>query len=529
MMQPGQQQDGMVAPQPSSMATQPPIYQQHYNQQSQQQQQLMMEQQQQQQQQQQQIWSQQLPEQQYQQQQSQQQQSPPNFDEVRTIWIGNLQHWMDENYISSCFAHTGELVNSKIIRNKQTSQSKCYGFIEFSSHAAAERILQTYNNTLMPHVEQNYRLSWASASYEIFVGGLASKVTSNTLQKTFKDRYSSVKVALVMRDKLTGKNKGYGFVHFRDENEKIRAMSEMNGAMCLGRAMRIAEAVSKKSVGGAASYQNTQEILNHSDPNNTTIFVGNLDSDVTKEDLEQEFRLYGEVVLVKILVNKNCGFVKFTNRSSTEEALKALNGVQLGRKNLRLSWGRNNRQSRPNLTQGDNAAYYEYPQGYNSYGDVCALQDPNMYYGGYLGYASYQNTQEILNHSDPNNTTIFVGNLDSDVTEEDLEQEFRLYGELVLVKILVNKNCGFVKFTNRSSAEEALMALNGVQLGGGNLRLSWGHGGNNRQSRPNLNQWDNAAYHGYPQGYNSYGDVSALQDPNMYYDDYLGYGGDAMS
>ena len=95
------------------MAAQPSIDQQHHDQQSQQQQQLMMEQQQQQQEQQQQkqqqIWSQQPPEQQYQQQQPQQQQAPPNSDEVRTIWIGGLQYWMDENYISCCFAHTGEV------------------------------------------------------------------------------------------------------------------------------------------------------------------------------------------------------------------------------------------------------------------------------------------------------------------------------------------------------------------------------------------------------------------------------------
>lgn len=55
-----------------------------------------------------------------------------------------------------------QLVNVKIIRNKQTGQSEGYGFIEFSSRASAERILQTYNNTLMPNVEQNYRLNWAA-------------------------------------------------------------------------------------------------------------------------------------------------------------------------------------------------------------------------------------------------------------------------------------------------------------------------------------------------------------------------------
>ena len=30
-------------------------------------------------------------------------------DEIRSLWIGDLQQWMDENYILNCFAHTGEV------------------------------------------------------------------------------------------------------------------------------------------------------------------------------------------------------------------------------------------------------------------------------------------------------------------------------------------------------------------------------------------------------------------------------------
>lgn len=110
-----------------------------------------------------------------------------------------------------------------------------------------------------------------------------------------------------------------------------------------------------------------------------------------------------------------------------------------------------------------------------------------------------------------------------------------------------------------------MRVLNGMQLGGRNVRLSWGRSPNNRQvlpwfpllvgvpiedlgsnffffllrpllsfcgrmfqSQPDQNQWNNAAYYGYPQGYDSYGYVSAPQDPNMYYGGYPGYGGYAM-
>jgi hypothetical protein len=34
---------------------------------------------------------------------------PTSADEVRTLWIGDLQYWMDENYLFSCFAQGGEV------------------------------------------------------------------------------------------------------------------------------------------------------------------------------------------------------------------------------------------------------------------------------------------------------------------------------------------------------------------------------------------------------------------------------------
>ena len=47
---------------------------------------------------------------------------------------------------------------------------------------------------------------------------------------------------------------------------------------------------------------------------------------------------------------------------------------------------------------------------------------------------------------------IFVGGLDSDVSDEDLKQPFSKFGEIVSVKIPIGKGCGFVQFANRYSS-----------------------------------------------------------------------------
>ncbi|XP_022870041.1 polyadenylate-binding protein RBP45-like isoform X3 [Olea europaea var. sylvestris] len=264
----------------------------------------------------------------------QQQQSQPQHytaqptadDGIRSLWIGDLQYWMDEQYILNIFASAGEVVSVKVIRNKQTSQSEGYGFLEFVSHAAAERNLHTFNGTLMPNAEQPFRLNWASMGagekrddtpeYTIFVGDLAADVTDYMLQETFRANYSSVKGAKVVTDRLTGRTKGYGFVRFADEGEQLRAMTEMNGSFCSTRPMRIGPAANKQTASGQikASYQTSQGTQSEDDLANTTIFVGNLDSNVTDEHLRQVFGQYGQLLHVKIPMGKRCGFVQFADR-----------------------------------------------------------------------------------------------------------------------------------------------------------------------------------------------------------------------
>ncbi|KAA8549741.1 hypothetical protein F0562_001241 [Nyssa sinensis] len=351
---------------------------------------------------------------------------PTSIEEVRTLWIGDLQYWFDEAYLHSCFSHTGEVVSIKIIRNKITGQPEGYGFVEFVSHAAAERILQTYNGTQMPGTEQTFRLNWASfgigerrpdagPEHSIFVGDLAPDVTDYMLQETFRTQYPSVRGAKVVTDSTTGRSKGYGFVKFSDEMERNRAMTEMNGVYCSTRPMRISAATPKKTTGFQQQYATAkalypaaayappvQTVPVDNDVNNTTVFIGNLDPNVTEEELRQIFLQFGEIIYVKIPATRGCGFVQFGTRASAEEVIQRMQGTVIGQQVVRLSWGRSPtaKQDLPGIwgQQADpsqwNGAYYGYGQGYDAY-TYGATHDPSLYaYGAYAGYLQYP--QQLL-------------------------------------------------------------------------------------------------------------------------------------
>ncbi|CAK8577521.1 unnamed protein product [Lathyrus sativus] len=340
------------------------------------------------------------------QQQHQQKQVSP--EEIRTIWLGDLHHWMDETFLHNCFAHTGEVVSAKVIRNKQTGTSEGYGFVEFYSRGTAEKVLQNFNGAMMPNTDQPFRLNWATFSaggggggerrsseatsdLSVFVGDLAIDVNDAMLQEVFASRFSSIKGAKVVIDSNTGRSKGYGFVRFGDENERTRAMTEMNGVYCSSRPMRVGVATPKKTYGNPQQYSSqvlaggghssngavAQGSQSEGDSNNTTIFVGGLDSEISDEDLRQPFLQYGDVVSVKIPIGKGCGFVQLADRKNAEEAIQGLNGTVIGKQTVRLSWGRSpgNKHWRNNDSNGNHYG----GQGYGGHG-----------YGGH-GYAARQN------------------------------------------------------------------------------------------------------------------------------------------
>ncbi|KAJ6871858.1 hypothetical protein NC651_031053 [Populus alba x Populus x berolinensis] len=240
---------------------------------------------------------------------------------------------------------------------------RAYGFVEFLTHATAEKVLQNYGGILMPNTEQPFRLNWATFStgdkrsdnapdLSIFVGDLAA-------DETFVSKYPSVKAAKVVFDANTGRSKGYGFVRFGDDSERTRAMTEMNGLCVLvlllpGSPLDISNKVDMHQMVPLPKASNQMVIptIQHFNLLETNVFLLNRPcffvdilleglTSVTDEDLKQPFSQYGEIVSVKMPVGKGCGFVHIANRDSAEEAMQKLNGTVIGKQTVRLSWVRN--------------------------------------------------------------------------------------------------------------------------------------------------------------------------------------------
>jgi len=111
-----------------------------------------------------------------------------------------------------------------------------------------------------------------------------------------------------------------------------------------------------------------------------------------------------------------------------------------------------------------------------AFGDLSGMLSPTSSTSG-----SSFNFEPGSSANDPNNTKVFVGGLASHVTEDELREHFSPIGEIVYVKIPIGKGCGFVHYATRALAEKAIATLNGTNLGGSPIRLSWARSASDKQ------------------------------------------------
>ena len=73
---------------------------------------------------------------------------------------------------------------------------------------------------------------------------------------------------------------------------------------------------------------------------------------------------------------------------------------------------------------------------------------------------------------------IFVGNLDFNATDSSLRTLFEPYGDIARVNVVTDRDTGrsrgfaFVEMTDNSQADQAIAALNGVNLDGRALNIN---------------------------------------------------------
>ncbi|KAF9963819.1 hypothetical protein BGZ65_010883 [Modicella reniformis] len=267
------------------------------------------------------------------------------------------------------------------------------------------------------------------SSKTLYVGNLDQGVNDAFLQEIFS-QCGHVENVKIIRDKNFAHQGGlsYGFVEFFDHATAASALQSMNGRRVLHQEIKVNWAFTGQAIGKddtAAQYH---------------IFIGDLSPDVNDEALGKAFNAFGNMTDARVMwdnttgKSRGYGFVAFNDRVDAEHAITSMNGQVLGSRAVRCNWASQRGVPGPTYQQ------------HGMHGSAGTFKTPTA-----------QGPQL--------NTTVYVGNLPPQTTQEDLVPFFQPFG-IVDIRLQPDRGFAFVKLETHEKAANAIAHLSGSMING---------------------------------------------------------------
>ncbi|XP_071734973.1 28 kDa ribonucleoprotein, chloroplastic-like [Rutidosis leptorrhynchoides] len=165
------------------------------------------------------------------------------------IFVGNLPYDFDSENLAQLFNTAGTVDIAEVIYNRDTEQSRGFGFVTMSTVEEADKAVEKFNgydasgrlltvNKAAPRGSQPERRVVGTSSFKIYVGNLAWQVDNGRLEQVFNE-HGKVVDARVIYDRETGRSRGFGFVTMASEAEMNDAIAALDGQSLDGRAIRV--------------------------------------------------------------------------------------------------------------------------------------------------------------------------------------------------------------------------------------------------------------------------------------------------
>ncbi|GAA5928622.1 hypothetical protein JCM10213_002517 [Rhodosporidiobolus nylandii] len=174
-----------------------------------------------------------------------------------------------------------------------------------------------------------------------------------------------------------------------------------------------------------------------------SLWVGNLDPKTSPAELQAVFAPYGAIESLRLIPEKECGFVNFVSVADAmrakEDVLNRLGG-QLTKTSGLVRIGYGKAESTPAPT-------------------APGLVHPRSTVGGMVLASSAD-----LNLQTQPTRALWIGSIPSTTTPNHLLAIFSSFGPIESARVLTHKSCGFVNFERLDDAVAARKALNGREI-----------------------------------------------------------------
>ncbi|KAI3454378.1 hypothetical protein Pfo_011041 [Paulownia fortunei] len=160
--------------------------------------------------------------------------------EEAKVYVGNLPYDVDSEKLAKLFEEAGVVEIAEIIYNRETDQSRGFGFVTMSTVEEAEKAVEMFHRydlggrllTVNKAAPRGSRPERPPRAFEptsrIYVGNLPWSVDDSRLEQVFSE-YGKVVSARVVSDRETGRSRGFGFVVMSSESEMNDAIANLDG------------------------------------------------------------------------------------------------------------------------------------------------------------------------------------------------------------------------------------------------------------------------------------------------------------
>ncbi|KAG6443255.1 hypothetical protein O3G_MSEX002822 [Manduca sexta] len=212
-----------------------------------------------------------------------------------------------------------------------------------ASTPAAQPPLPHHANHRAPHPNQH---QWAAASsgrtLAICVRNLPTRSTDSSLKDGLYHEYK--KHGKVMWVKVVGQNADrYAVVRFKKPSDVEKALEVSQDKLFFGCKISVAPHQSCDEDADSAKPYET-DIDEYHPKATRTLFIGNLEKDVTQQQLRDKFKHFGRIIEIDIKKGSGGGagyaFCQYASISSVVEAIRAMDGEYVGGSRVKLGFGK---------------------------------------------------------------------------------------------------------------------------------------------------------------------------------------------
>jgi len=181
---------------------------------------------------------------------------------MRKIFVGGLNRSTTQETFFDYFGQYGNMVDKVIMTDRETKESRGFGFITYDNSDAVESVFQSRPHNIdgkevdvKRAIPKEHNNSSAHAKVtKLFIGGVGPDMTPECLQTYIDSRHSSdfgtIEKIDLLKDRETNKNKGFGFLECSSTDFADRLVISEMEFFLNGKKMTLKKAEPKGEVGG---------------------------------------------------------------------------------------------------------------------------------------------------------------------------------------------------------------------------------------------------------------------------------------